>query len=136
VFHTRHLRIGRAAYGRRRGTLALVDREALVVFGKDGIRMPGLLATELRVVQLMPPRLAIVSGDDQALSLLGDAAEVRALVRAGDAAGTIDDLGPDEQLFVAAWSERQIPKVRRGDGLTWDAPELEPPDWPQDRRPL
>ena len=102
-----------------------------MVFGGSGIRLPGLLANDLRVVQSLPPRLAIVSGDDRALSLLDDAAEVRAVVRAGDDGGPFEDLGDEERIFVAAWTVRHKPKVRRGDGLPWDAPGFEPPDRPE-----
>jgi hypothetical protein len=40
------------------------------------------------------------------------------------------DLSPEERVFVAAWAARGAPKVRRGEGLDWDAPGFEPPDRP------
>ncbi|MDY7088745.1 MAG: hypothetical protein SYR96_27025 [Actinomycetota bacterium] len=40
-------------------------------------------------------------------------------------------LDPAARLFVAAWRDRQHPKKRIGDGLSWDAPGFRPPDPPR-----
>lgn len=40
-------------------------------------------------------------------------------------------LSPPERVFVDAWATRSAPKIRRGEGLHWDAPGFEPPDVPR-----
>ena len=42
-------------------------------------------------------------------------------------------LAPAARLFIAAWRDRQAPKERHGEGLSWDAPGHLPPDRPADR---
>jgi hypothetical protein len=39
-------------------------------------------------------------------------------------------LTPAQRLFVDAWVSRRRSKTRPGEGLSWDTPGREPPDWP------
>ncbi len=39
-------------------------------------------------------------------------------------------IDPPARIFIAAWHDRQKPKERPGDGLSWDARGYETPDGP------
>jgi hypothetical protein len=88
------------------------------------------LAPGGRVVQQLPPRLAVVEAGASTVEELRGHPAVLAI---GD-----PDLPPDvlagltesERLFVDAWVVGRRAKSRRGDGLAWDAPGFTPPDPP------
>ena len=82
------------------------------------------------VTQYLPPRLALVAGD---ADLTGRIAAMPGVVAVHDA-GTpapLDAPTEEERMFLAAWAARQRPKTRPGEGLSWDAPGMSPPDRPQ-----
>lgn len=109
--------------------------EALVVLDEGSVG--GEWLEELRrnavVLQWLPPRIAIVLvpadvpvPQDQPGTrwYLGD-------IPAEEAA----DFTPAERLFVEAWLSRRETKNRPGEGLPWDAPGREAPDWPDEPPP-
>ena len=54
---------------------------------------------------------------------------VERVLTGGEAAGTLPPLDDAESLFVQAWlSARGQTKQRRGEGLDWDTPPMQPPD--------
>jgi hypothetical protein len=78
-----------------------------------------------RVTQELPPWLALADIGDQAPDVPGTrwytgAVPPDVLLR----------MAPQARLFVAAWLDRRQPKDRPGDGRSWDAPGLVPPDRP------
>ena len=85
------------------------------------------LPPEVRVLQQVPPRLAIVLADEAGLRAL-EAAPGVAAVFAGDvppeALERLDVVG---RAFATGWNERRRPKDRIGDGLAWDTPGFEAP---------
>lgn len=107
----------------------------LLVVADDVGQVLDRLARPVRLVQHLPPRLAVVDAGDDAGDDAGAAlraapgvlgvgqpdvpAEVRAL------------LTDTERLFVDAWVLGRQPKQRHGDGLAWDAPGHLPPDLPR-----
>lgn len=110
-----------------------LEREFLVVV--DPARSREVLARlgeAVAVSQIFTPRLALVRDDpgaqERARSIVGVVH-----VRTDDPRDLIPDLTPSERLFIAAWVERARPKMRRGEGLNWDAPGFEPPDRPRGR---
>ncbi len=80
------------------------------------------------VLQWLPPRIAIVrvAADRPLPGAMPGAGWFAAEIPEAVAA----DLTPTERLFVDAWLSRREAKVRPADGLAWDAPGMEPPDWP------
>jgi acetamidase/formamidase len=103
----------------------------LLVVADDVGQVLDQLGRPARVVQHLPPRLAVVESDD----------DVRAQLRAlpGVLGVGEPDLRDDvrarltetERLFVDAWVLGRRPKERHGDGLAWDAPGYQPPDLPR-----
>ncbi|MCU1518725.1 MAG: Uncharacterized protein JWQ75_3446 [Pseudarthrobacter sp.] len=103
--------------------------EAVVVL--DAGAPPGAMLQQVRqhavVLQWLPPRVAIVrlrAGLPPAEAVPGSSWYV-------DAVPATVDITPTERLFIDAWLSRREPKTRTGEGLPWDAPGMEPPDWPQ-----
>ncbi len=90
----------------------------------------GGITQGVTVTQRLPPRLAVVTGDDDDLTALQHLPGVVAVVESSVSASARDELNPTERLFVEAWLRRQQPKVRPGEGLPWDAPGFLPPDPP------
>ena len=88
------------------------------------------------VTQRLPPRLAIVQGDEGALAKLRDVSGI-VVVTSGDVPDQISSvLSESERLFAQGWVLGRSPKQRKGDGLAWDADGFLPPDRPpsSDRR--
>ena len=87
-----------------------------------------LRAGGLQILGRFPPRIFVVAGGSP------EAVEetVRSLDVATVAGDTVDlpaGLSETEHLFVTAWlAGHRTTKVRRGDGLAWDAPGFTPPD--------
>ena len=87
-----------------------------------------LRAGGLKILGRLPPRIFVVAG--------GSPEVVEETVRsldvetvAGDTVELPADLSETEHLFVTAWlARRRTTKLRRGDGLAWDAPGFTPPD--------
>ena len=85
------------------------------------------------VTQRLPPRLAIVQGEDDAIEAVRGVPGVR-LVVAEDAApaSSLEGLTDGERLFAEAWQAGRSPKSSRpGQGLPWDAEGFQPPDGPR-----
>ena len=87
-----------------------------------------LRAGGLKILSRLPPRIFVVAGSSP--ELVEEA--VRSLAVETVAVDRVDvpaDLSETEQLFVTAWlASRRRTRVRRGDGLAWDAPAFTPPD--------
>ena len=87
-----------------------------------------LRAGGLKILSRLPPRIFVVAGGspevvEETVRLL----DVEAL--AGDTVELPADLSETEHLFVTAWlASRRTTRLRRGDGLAWDAPGFTPPD--------
>ena len=81
------------------------------------------------VTQMLRPRLLLISA---APGVREKIRQIPGVVEILDrpAAVPVSDLSPAERVFVDAWATRNIPKTRRGEGLTWDATGFEPPDAP------
>jgi hypothetical protein len=108
--------------------------EHLVIL--DPGRASAVLA-ELRrvatVTQVLAPRLALVRADAGVRERVAALPGVDAVLCDGE--GELpSDLTNGERWFAVAWAQRFAAKVRRGDGESWDAAELLPPDAPPRRR--
>jgi hypothetical protein len=83
------------------------------------------------VLHVVPPRLVVVTAPD--------AAALRALpgvVAVFDSVpeSLLDSLGPEETIAAQAFQRRKANREPRpGEGLTWDAPGYEAPDYPPHR---
>ncbi|MCP2368379.1 hypothetical protein BCL57_002552 [Agromyces flavus] len=93
---------------------------------------PGAILQQVRqhavVLQWLPPRIAIV----RLRAGLPPARTVAGTSWYDGAVPASVDLAPTERLFVDAWLSRRETKDRPADGLHWDAPGKEPPDWPDE----
>jgi hypothetical protein len=110
----------------------MADGEVLIVGGDDAAAAGGG-----RVVARVEPDIVVVEADAQQLSALARSA--RFAVSRDPEAGTrtfgdervLDELDAGAQLFVRAWRERPLHKPDRpGEGQSWGATGLEPPDLP------
>ncbi len=108
--------------------------EALVVLDEANAASGRLeqLRQHAVVLQSLPPRIAIVRVP--ANRPLPEAPGTRWYLGAVPAEAAAD-FTPTERLFVDAWLSRSEPKTRPGEGLPWDAPGREAPDWPDEPPP-
>lgn len=109
--------------------------EALVVL--DEADAAGGRLEELRqhavVLQWLPPRIAIVRVE--ANRPLPRAIPGTRWYLGAIPAEVAAEFTPTERLFVNAWLSRREAKTRPGEGLSWDAPGREAPDWPDEPPP-
>lgn len=102
-----------------------VTQETLIIIEPGG----GIqdVATHSNIVQQIGSRVFIVEGLQT--EKLRNAPGVQTVATGPIASDLYSDLSEAEQLFVAAWSDRQTkPKTTRpGDGLDWDTPGFEEP---------
>jgi hypothetical protein len=86
----------------------------------------GLVA---RIVQRLPPRLAIIEIDPQKVETVRSQEGVSALYDDAVSETVLQQLTSAERLFAEAWDRsRQAKPARPGDGLPWDAGGFQPPD--------
>ncbi len=111
-------------------------REALVITNASGSDALWSRISELvDVKQRLPPRLAIVQGEPDALDNLRKEQGVVDVSEETVPDTALRQLNPTERLFADAWVLGRKPKVNRpGDGLQWDADGFLPPDPPRPRR--
>jgi hypothetical protein len=104
-------------------------REVLVVIAPDlpaDTASHALSAVEVR--HTASPRVHVVSGPPDALAALRTISGLHVITADVDDSRVPADLEEGDALFVEAWLSRRAPKVRRGDGSSWDAPGFAPPD--------
>jgi len=94
---------------------------------RPGETLDALTDPPLEIRQRLPPRLAIVAASEEDLQALARRPEVQAVFRGDVPPEALARLDEPARLFAAAWNERHRPKVRRGEGLPWDAPGFDPP---------
>lgn len=99
-----------------------------VLDGDAGLHEGELVELGLTVRSRLPPRVLVMAGTPAAVER-AERIGVGRLVRPGAATAALA-LSDAEQLFVSAWATRGGPKVRRGDGASWDDPGFLPPDRP------
>lgn len=104
-----------------RDMLVVIDR------GADADRVLAALRRVTPVTQVLPPRLALVTGDGP-VDVPGATAYVDDVPES-----LVDELSPAERAFVSAWRSRRTGKRRPDEGLPWDAPGHLPPDLPPRR---
>ena len=112
--------------------MAASSGELLIVLA-DGVREDAVQgwSERYRVLHVLSPRLLVVArGDDDPPAVLNSEPDVLTVLEPGmqPAADLMERLNPGEVLFLSAWLERNKPKIRRGEGLAWDAPGYSPPD--------
>ena len=77
--------------------------------------------------QQLPPRLAIVAGDNDSLRALARSPGVLSVHTAEVPEYVLSRLDEPARTFAAAWNERRRAKERPGDKLPWDAPGHDAP---------
>ncbi len=82
----------------------------------------------LRVLSVLPPRLAIVEAAADDLEHLRRQPGVEAVWTDVISDPSLAALDASELLFAEGWLMRRTPKTRLGQGQPWDAPGFEPPD--------
>jgi hypothetical protein len=88
----------------------------------------------VKVTQRLPPRLAIVEGEDRQLEAVRTLPGVIAVCEGPVPDSVLQQLHPTERLFADGWTAGRQPKTARpGEGLPWDAEGFQPPDIPNDR---
>jgi hypothetical protein len=114
----------------------VVMRQALVIVDdQDPAATWMRLSAVVTITQHLPPRLAIVEGEDAAIEALPGVPGVRLAADETAPAAALERLTDTERLFAEAWILGRAPKTdRRGEGLPWDAEGFQPPDGPR-RRP-
>jgi hypothetical protein len=86
----------------------------------------GLVA---RIVQRLPPRLAIIEADPGEVETVRSVEGVRVLCQGRVSEAVLRQLTSAERIFARAWMRsRQAKPHRPGDGLPWDAEGFKPPD--------
>jgi len=79
--------------------------------------------------QSISNRVYIAVADDAVVSRLRSMPGIATIIVSGEHATTLPPLNEAEALFAQAWLSRQGQvKERRGDGLDWDTPPMQPPD--------
>jgi hypothetical protein len=104
---------------------------AVLVIVQDDQAEPALAQIGLvaRIVQRLPPRLAIIEIDPGEVETVRSMEGVRALYDGAVSGTLLQQLTPAERLFAEAWARsRQTKPARPGDGLPWDAEGFQPPD--------
>jgi hypothetical protein len=83
------------------------------------------------VLHVVPPRLVVVTAPDaEALQAVPGVVAVLDSVPES----LLRSLGPDEAIAARAFQRRKADREPRpGEGLAWDAPGYEPPDYPPHR---
>lgn len=81
----------------------------------------------VRVIQQLPPGLAIVAAPVSDLGTLPAHPGVHAVFAGAVPPADLERLDPTARAFAAAWNARQDPKSRPGDGLSWDTPGFDAP---------
>ncbi len=82
-----------------------------------------------RIVQRLPPRLAIVDATPEALVALKGMQGVLAVCEGSIPESLLGELQPVERIFADAWvASQRAKRDRPGEGLPWDAKGFEPPD--------
>lgn len=102
------------------------EREALVV-----LRDPRAPVGE--VVHQISARVFVVRRDEATFDLLSHDPRV-AYVGGQPPPDLVDGLEDQERLFVDGWLARDKQSKRLGDGLSWDAEGMTPPDLPRPPR--
>lgn len=85
------------------------------------------LRAAVDVIQVLPPRLALVRADRVTAARINRIEGVLG-IHADTVPELPADLTPAERLFVYAWEARRRPRTRTGEGLSWDAPGFSAPD--------
>jgi hypothetical protein len=101
-------------------------RQALVVCTDLGV----LDHLSVRVVQALPPRLAVVRVAAEGVAALVATPGVQAVGTPVLPDSVRSGLTAQERLFADAFEVAAAPKTRIGEGLAWDSPGFLPPDIP------
>ena len=79
--------------------------------------------------QSISKRVYIAVVEDSVVPRLRSMPGVSTIISSGERAQSLPPLDEAESLFAQAWLTKQGPaKQRRGDGLDWDTPPMQPPD--------
>jgi hypothetical protein len=104
-----------------------MDPSEVLIELEPGTSADAAVPPEVRVLQQMPPRLAIVSADEAGIRALQDAPGVASVFAEDVPPEALERLDVVGRAFATGWNERRRPKQRRGDGLAWDTPGFEAP---------
>jgi hypothetical protein len=104
-----------------------MDPTEVLIELAPGTTTDAAVPPEVRVLQQMPPSLAIVSADETGIRALEAAPGVSAVFAEEVPPEALERLDVVGRAFAAGWNERRRPKDRIGDGLAWDTPGFEAP---------
>jgi hypothetical protein len=113
-------------------------RHVLVVLHDESASQTATrLQGQFKILSRLAPRILVVDPGEHAPADLGREPGVLGVYERDVPADVLARLRQEEQLFVRAWAQQatQEPKVRPGEGLSWDAPGFQPPDAPPGKRP-
>jgi hypothetical protein len=104
-----------------------MDPAEVLIELEPGTSVDDAVPPEVRVLQQMPPRLAIVSANEAGIRALEAAPGVTAVFAGDVPPEALERLDVVGRAFATGWNERRRPKERLGDGLAWDTPGFEAP---------
>lgn len=119
--------MGQRSAAREYHRLVTSPRAEALLELRPGAPLDAVVHPHVEIHQRLPPRLAIVTADEEGLRALERKPEVRAVFTGDVPPEALARLDEPERLFAAGWNERHRPKKRRGEGLPWDAPGFDPP---------
>jgi hypothetical protein len=105
-------------------------KEALVILEQSAAGSDRDSArSQFKVTQAISDRVFLVDAASADLELLRRLPGTARVLTATVSPDELGELNETERLFVAAWAERQKPKMtpRKGEGAQWDAPGFQAP---------
>jgi hypothetical protein len=108
-------------------SVELSPSEVLVEL-QPGAVLEDAVPPEAHILQRLPPRLAIVTADEQGIRAMERTPAISAVFAGDVPPEKLEQFDQATRTFAAGWNERRRPKQRPGEGLSWDSPGFEPPD--------
>jgi hypothetical protein len=105
----------------------LSSSEVLVEL-QPGAVLEEAVPPQAKVLQRLPPRLAIVTADEEGIRAMERTPAITAVFARDVPPEKLEQFDQVTRAFAAGWNERHRPKERPGEGLSWDSPGFEPPD--------
>jgi len=104
--------------------------EALIILQRSlSADQRAAIARVATVRQAISDRVFVAEITGRRIEDLGATPGIARVVTGGEPVEALPEMTDAENLFAQAWlSSRREVKSRRGEGLDWDTPPMEPPD--------
>jgi hypothetical protein len=94
---------------------------------QPGAAIEEAIPPQAQILQRLPPRLAIVSADEEGIRAMERSPKISAVFAEDVPPEALEQFDQVSRAFAAGWNERRRPKERPGEGLSWDSPGFEAP---------